>query len=65
MKDIVKEISREELDIKCQDAKKQGDQFILLYHIDTEEGLNKFVEIIKNIILLGRRNIWKLSTICL
>lgn len=44
-----KEISYEEANEKCKEIQKQGDQFVVSYHIDTQLGLCKFAEtIIKN-----------------
>jgi len=42
-----KELTWQEADVLCREIRKQGDQFVTYYHIDTQNGLNKFVEIIK------------------
>lgn len=41
------EITLHELNKKGLEIRTQGEQFITHYHIDTQEGLNRFVEIIK------------------
>ncbi|MFA5714956.1 MAG: hypothetical protein WC998_04415 [Candidatus Paceibacterota bacterium] len=46
-------ISHEECDERCRELRKQGDQFVDCYHIDTQEGLNCFVETIKNNGIIG------------
>lgn len=43
-----KEISTEELEKIGKEIKSQGEQVIDMYHIDTQLGLCKFVEVIKN-----------------
>jgi hypothetical protein len=48
-----KEITADEFHSKCNEIRKQGAQFIYVYHIDTQEGLNKFVEIIKKHNIIG------------
>lgn len=48
-----KEISSEELDKICNEIRKQCDQFVTNYHIDTQEGLNRFVETIKENKIIG------------
>lgn len=47
------EISFEEANKKCNKLRKQGEQFISHYHIDTQEGLNKFAEIIYENNIIG------------
>jgi hypothetical protein len=46
------EISYEQLEETGNSLKNEGEQYITLYHIDTQEGLKKFAEMIKN------NNIW-------
>lgn len=48
-----KEITAEEVDKLCNEIRKQGEQFITHYDIDTQEGLNRFVEIVKNNNIIG------------
>lgn len=48
-----KEITSEQCNEICNDIRKQGDQFVTHYHIDTQEGLNRFVEIIKTNNIIG------------
>lgn len=48
-----KEITKAEFDAKCNEFRMQGDQCITCYHMDTQEGLNKFVEIVKKYNIIG------------
>lgn len=48
-----KEITYEECNKYCNEIRKQGDQFITHYHIDSQEGLNRFVEMIKKNNVIG------------
>jgi len=47
------EISYEECDKRLKEIRAQGDQFVTCYHIDTQEGLNKFAEIVKKNNIIG------------
>ena len=42
------QIDMEECNRLCNEIRKQGEQYIDNYHIDTQEGLRAFAEIIKN-----------------
>lgn len=42
-----KELTLDEVNNKCNEIRQQGDQFITNYHIDSQEGLLRFAEIIK------------------
>jgi len=48
-----KEISKEEFNTKCKELMQQEDQFVTCYHIDMQEGLNKFIEIVKKYNIIG------------
>lgn len=48
-----KEITYEECDKHCNEISKQGEQFIAHYHIDSQEGLNRFAEIINENNIIG------------
>lgn len=43
-----KEMTMEEANAEYMLRIKEGEQFIDMYHIDTQAGLNRFVEVIKN-----------------
>ena len=42
-----KEMTMDECNAKCNESLKKEEQFITHYHIDTQEGPNRFVEIVK------------------
>ncbi len=44
---------RNEINRECSKIKRQGDQFVTCYHIDSQEGLNKFIEIVKKYNIIG------------
>jgi len=46
-------ISSEECHAKCNAIRSQGEQFVTNYHVDTQEGLNRFVETVKNNGIIG------------
>lgn len=48
-----KELSEDELNKTCNEIKQQGPQFVMWYHIDTQEGLNKFAEVVYNNNIIG------------
>jgi len=48
-----KEMTYEETNNICKKIEKQGEQFITHYHIDTQEGLLRFAEIIKKYNIIG------------
>jgi len=48
-----KELTSEEFNSKCLEVREQNEQFVTHYHIDTQEGLNKFVEIVKKYNIIG------------
>lgn len=50
---LKKEISLDEVNRRADKIKKQGKQFVTSYHIDTQEGLLRFAEIIKKYNIIG------------
>ena len=50
---FAKEITYDEAEQKCEEIRKQGNQFVESYHIDTQEGLLRFAEIIKQYNIIG------------
>lgn len=49
-----KEITFDESNKICNEIRKQGDQFVISYHIDTQEGLLRFAEIIKKYNIMSK-----------
>jgi len=48
-----KEITADELNEICTEIREQGEQFVTHYHIDTQEGLNRFVETVRSNCIIG------------
>jgi hypothetical protein len=48
-----REMTYEQCEAFCREARKSGEQFITHYHIDTQEGLNRFIDIIKKYNIIG------------
>jgi hypothetical protein len=48
-----KKITQEEFEEKCKEIKSQGEQFVKSYHIDTQDGLNAFVKVVKENNIIG------------